>query len=70
MITPAVAPPDLAVAPPNLRGSFTFQVHTPLHHEGVIHTCGLNKGLFAVVRVGVGAPCLGGGLPSLPALHF
>ena len=76
MITPTVAPPDLAAALPYLAHASLQLVHAPLHphaplpHEGVIHTCGSIWAWISVVRVGVGAPCLGGGLPSLLTLQL
>ena len=44
--------------------------HAPLCPQGPFHTCGLICGWISVFRVGVGAPCLGGGFPSLPVLRF
>ena len=66
MITPTVAPPDLAAALPYLAHASLQLVDAPLPHEGVFHTCGSFCGLISAPRVGVRAPCLGGGLPSLP----
>ena len=76
MITSAVAPPDLAATLPYLVHASLQLVHAPLHphaplpHEGVIHTCGSIWAWISMVMVGVGAPCLGGGLPSLLTLHL
>ena len=66
----------LAVAPPYLDDAFTYMLipsphaHAPLSSQGRLHTCGVICGLVSVLRVGVGVPCLGGGLPSLLTLQF
>ena len=67
MITPAVAPPDLAIALPYLAHASLSQITPSLSNRGIINTCGSIWAWISVVRVGVGVPCLGGGLPSLLA---
>ena len=68
--------PDLGMAPPYLAHAFldlltpSPHAHASLSPQGRHHTCGLIYDLFSVLRVGVGAPCLGGGLPSLLTLQF
>ena len=55
MITPVVAPTDLAVALPYLAHAYLSQL-TPLSHahalslqQGCHHTCGLSQGLVFTV---------------------
>ena len=72
-----MAPPYLASG---LLQTFTPTFFVLMCASLILHALGLDPHVFYdggliwygdwLVRVGVGAPCLGGGLPSLLALHL